>query len=65
MDLSLSGAASLNVLDGLVVLKVASFEMQLGQVSGSDTDHDADRCAGDDGDAHGCDAVGGTGRVVG
>src|SRR6478735_8986442 len=36
VDLSLSGAASLNVLDGLVVLKVDSFDMQLGQVSGSD-----------------------------
>jgi Ca2+-binding RTX toxin-like protein len=36
VDLSLSGAAALNVLDGLVVLKVAGFEMQLGKVSGSD-----------------------------
>src|SRR5262249_42994442 len=36
VDVSLSGAAELNVLSGLVVLKVASFEMQLGTVSGSD-----------------------------
>ena len=36
VDLSISGAATLNVLSGLVVLKVAGFDMQLGQVSGSD-----------------------------
>ncbi len=36
VDLSISGAAALNVLDGLVVLKVGSFEMQLGEVSGGD-----------------------------
>src|SRR5260221_11445878 len=36
VDLSISGAATLNVLSGLVVLKVGGFEMQLGQVSGSD-----------------------------
>ncbi|HKS63240.1 MAG TPA: LEPR-XLL domain-containing protein, partial [Xanthobacteraceae bacterium] len=36
VDLTVSGAATLNVLDGLVVLKVAGFEMQLGQVSGTD-----------------------------
>src|SRR4029078_8330761 len=36
VDLSISGAAALNVLDGLVVLKVAGFEMQLGKVRGSD-----------------------------
>ena len=36
VDLSISGAATLDVLSGLVVLKVGSFEMQLGQVSGSD-----------------------------
>src|SRR5262249_55140557 len=36
VDLSISGAASLNVLDGLVVLKVDGFEMQLGKVSGDD-----------------------------
>src|SRR4029079_13360701 len=34
--LSVSGAATLNVLDGLVVLKVREFDMQLGRVSGSD-----------------------------
>jgi hypothetical protein len=36
VDLSISGAATLNVLSGLVVLKVGGFTMQLGQVSGSD-----------------------------
>src|ERR1044072_262864 len=36
VDLSITGAAALNVLDGLVVLKVAGFEMQLGKVSGDD-----------------------------
>ena len=36
MDLSLSGAAALNVLWGLVVLKVTGFKMQLGTVSGTD-----------------------------
>jgi hypothetical protein len=36
VDLSISGAAELNVLSGLVVLKAGGFEMQLGHVSGSD-----------------------------
>ena len=37
VDVSISGAAELNVLDGLVVLKVTGFEMTLGTVSGDDT----------------------------
>ena len=36
VDLSISGAATLNVLSGLAVLKVGEFNMQLGHVSGSD-----------------------------
>jgi ribosomal protein L14E/L6E/L27E len=36
VDVSISGAAELNVLDGLVVLKVASFQMQLGTVDVDD-----------------------------
>ena len=36
VDLSISGAATLNVLSGLAVLKVGAFDMQLGHVSGSD-----------------------------
>ena len=36
VDVQVSGAATLNVLDGLLVLKVGGFTMQLGQVSGDD-----------------------------
>ena len=36
VDLAVDGAAALNVLSGLVVLKVTGFNMQLGTVSGTD-----------------------------
>ena len=36
VDVQVSGSATLNVLDGLLVLKVGGFTMQLGQVSGDD-----------------------------
>src|SRR4051794_11669147 len=36
VDLAVDGGVALNVLDGLVVLKAAGFQMQIGQVSGHD-----------------------------
>ena len=64
VDLSISGAAALNVLSGLVVLKVGSVRHAARPCERQRRHHDAERCACDDGDARGRDAVGWPGRFA-